>query len=210
MTRQLDRPTGASHPGNREPLRRGAGDPPARPGSGGLAERVLRSAPPAAQEQYGNVGFSSDELQAPRGDHRNLCRLGHDRCRRTIPDRVLDNRQKRGVVLGLGVDHVRRAQAGLRQAGGVEIVPAACPKHRGTSVPRFSRGYTGKEQRGSRIVDQRTGPCGDLVQCSSPEPSPVQTIVEVTHPERQDPVFGDRHRNASQMGDALGKRIEGG
>lgn len=197
MTRQLDRPTGASHPGNLEPLRRGAGNPPARPGSGGLAERVLRSAPPTAQEQYGNVGFRRDKLQAARGDHRNLCRLGHHRCRRTIPDRVLDNRQKRGVVLGLGVDHVRRAQSCLRQAGGVEIVPAACPKHRGTRVPRFSRGDTGKEQRGSRIVDQRTGPCRNLVQRSSPEPSPVQTIVQVTNPERQDPVIGERHRDAS-------------
>lgn len=210
MARQLDRPTGASHPGNREPLRRGAGDPPARPGSGGLAERVLRSAPPAAQEQYGNVGFRRDKLQAARGDHRNLCRLGHHRCRRTIPDRVLDDRQKCCVVLGLGVDHVRRGQAGLRQAGGVEIVPAACPKHRGTSVPRFSRGDTGKEQRGSRIIDQGTGACGDLVQRSSPKPSPVQTIVQAANPERQDAVIGERHRDASQMGDALGKRIEDG
>lgn len=210
MTRQLDRPTGASHPGNREPLRRGAGNPPARPGSGGLAERVLRSAPPTAQEQYGNVGFRRDKLQAARGDHRNLCRLSHHRCRRAIPDRVLDDRQKRGVVLGLGVDHVCRAQPGLRQAGRVEIVPAACPKHRGTHVSRFPRGNPGKKQRGSRIVDQGTGACGDLVQRSSPEPSPVQTIVQVTNPERQDPVFGDRHRNASQMGDALRKRIEGG
>ncbi len=98
----------------------------------------------------------------------------------------------------------------MRQAGGVEIVPAACPKHRGTRVPRFSRGDTGKEQRGSRIIDQRTSACGDLVQRSSPEPSPVHTIVEVTQAEWQDPVIGERHRDASQMGDALGKRIEDG
>ncbi len=170
----------------------------------------MRSAPPAAQEQYGNVGFRRDKLQAAGGDHRNLCRLGHHRCRRTIPDRVLDDRQKRGVVPGLSVDHVCRVQTGLRHAGRVEIVPAACPKHWGTHVLRFSCGNTGKEQRGSRIVNQGTGACGDLVQRSSPEPSPVQTIVQVTNPERQDPVIGDRHRNASQMGDALGKRIEDG
>ncbi len=197
MARQLDRPTGTSHPGNREPLRRGASNPPARPGSGGLAERVLRAAPPASQEQHRNVRFSSDELQAARSDHRNLCRLGDHRCGRTIPDRVLDNRQESGVVPRLGVDYVRRAQPGLRQAGRVEIVPAACPKHRGTHVLRFSRGDTGKEQRGSRVVDQRTGPCRDLVQRSSPQPSPVQPVIQVTHAEWQYTVIGDRHRDAS-------------
>ena len=86
------------------------------------------AAPPAAQEQYGNVGFSRDKLQAPRGDHRNLCRLGHHRCRRTIPDRVLDDRQKRGVVLGLGVDHVRRGQARLAPSRGRRDRSGSLPK----------------------------------------------------------------------------------
>ncbi len=77
-------------------------------------------------------------------------------------------------------------------------------------VPRFSRGDTGKEQRGSSIIDLGTGPCGDLMQRSSPEPAPVQTVVQATNAERKDTVIRDRHRDASQMGDALGKRIEGG
>jgi hypothetical protein len=105
----------------------------------------VSAAAPPAEEQHGNVGLCRDELQTPRCDHGDPCRLGDDCCRGAVTDRVLDHCQQSGIVLWLRGDHVGRGQSGLRQARRVEIVAAACPQNWtiGCPAPRDRRGRPG-------------------------------------------------------------------
>ncbi len=121
---------------------------------------------PASQEKHRNIGFGGNELKPPGRDHGDPRCLGDHRCRRTVADGVLDDGQQSGIVPRLCVDHTGRGQSCLRQAGRIEVVAAACPENGTIGALGFTRGDAGQEQRGSGVVDQRTGARRNLVQCA--------------------------------------------
>ncbi|GAA0674844.1 hypothetical protein GCM10009102_28700 [Sphingomonas insulae] len=79
LARQLDRPAWSAHAGDLEARRGSAGDPPAGPGRGWLAQWILVAGSPATQEKHGHISLGCDKLEAAGCHHRHPPRLRDDR-----------------------------------------------------------------------------------------------------------------------------------
>lgn len=157
----------------------------------------------AAEQQDGQVGVGCRQLQ-PAGRHRrDLADLGDDGGRSSVANGILDDCKERSVVAWLGVDHVGRHEPGLRDPGRIEVATAAHPQHRSADMACLASGDACEEERGSRIIAERTGPRGNLVKRSCAQPTTRQAAIECIDAERHCPVIRQRRGERAKMREAL-------
>ena len=146
-----------------------------------------------AVEQDRRPAIRCGELEpAGRGLVRRL-HLGDHAGKRAEPQRILGQCQHLGILARLGVENALGAEPDLFQPRRIKVIAAQRPQHRKSWLCCEPGGDTGCEQRGGRVVVQRGGGGGYLVEPSPVEATAGNLAIDRFQSERQ-------HRSALALG----------
>ena len=206
---ELDGPARAADAGDDERRRRRAADPPAGDGGRGGGERIGAALPPAAQQQGEGFAFLGGELEPARGGHRHAAGLADHRAEAAVAQPFLHHRQHFRLVAAVGVEHMLRRQAGLRQPRSEQVASGQGPQDGAAGAG----GERGDEQRRGSLVAGLRRRRRRLVQGRPDETAAGEPPVDRRDSERQHVAAGsaagafDRAHLLAQGGKArLGER----
>ena len=179
-------------------------DEPAGHGGRGGGERIATVARGAAQQQRHRAGTLGRELKPARLAHVDPPCLPDGSRQPAVPQPLLDQREQFGIVACLGVQHARRIEPRLVEAGREQVARAHDPQDR----PLRPCQDAGDEQDGGRVVAPARSARRDLVQRAEPQAAIGQPRVERPQPERQNrratPLAFDGPQRFTQLRDGGG------
>jgi len=158
------------------------GDTPARHRGRGLDKRIAALAGRPRQQHGQRSGAFGRKLEPAGLGHLDTLRLADNRAEPAMPQPLLQQREKLGIVPRLGVEHTVRVEPRLVETGREQIAGAQNPEH---LAPDARRDPCNEQDRG-RIVTPARPARRHFMECIEPQPAVRETPVEQVDPERQD------------------------
>lgn len=181
---KLDAPAGAADAGNRQALRRDAGDPPARYRGRRQAERILVGSPPALQHQGSGAFLLRGELKPPGGGHGEASDFTDHRGEAAMTKAFLHHGKHILIAPAFRLEQLMGSKADLRQGRREQVPPFQRPKDRSAATGP-PRGYPSHEQGGGCIVTEARIGSSHFVQGTHRKAVSAEPPVDLGYSKRE-------------------------